>query len=851
MTTFNKPAAGDSDWAGEINQNWTDLENAITYGIGLTTGASTPSQITSDQNDYAFAGGTSSYIFQRLSSDASRSITGIAGGGDGKHLILANVGSSEIVLANENAGSSAANRIITGTGQNLTLAPNVVARLVYDATTQRWRVQASQGIVASGLVASGAVQGYFGSTRNIASGTVGAFDLGSGAVIAGTVGSGAIQSASIASGQVGYPHLADAAVQSGSIASGQVGPFHLGSGAVLSGHIGSGQLGQFHVASGAVTSGRLGVAGIPDGTQFLRDDFTWQPTAGGGLTSGSVKSGHVASGAIQGYYGATRHIASGTVGRFDMASGSIGPWTNENAQALSMFDDQAYIGISMSLTAGARSGGATCSYVAQTFIAGETISGQVHAVCFASGGTGLAGNGYRILRALPATSGRMPAIGIVLRDYKSGEPVRVEFAGWRPYHGNNMPGIGPTADGPIFVGNSGELTTNPPTMSGSFVQQIGWFPPRGPAGTEAFTFNLLTPPYSGDVQSFRLAQNSVTSFSISGGSVLGNYHLASGTVYDSAIRSGGLGSGSIASGQIGDVHLASGLAVQRLSLRPVTVFGPAWPGAVADIFGPGVLGAYTNSGNVQAGNFYSGATPFLGLQDLGSNAGSGQSIGLSVLGTSPPGAAFSGYANAPVGKKLFAGMISGYGAMVVTDPPILFFSGSIPRAIVVGVKARSGSINLVQPSLPNDGENYEGFAGSRDTLGLQTFAPFDIPAQRAVTISSGGLLRTCLPALSGFRYAVGVSQSGILSGQNGLVYTRGPMRWGLHSGHDIAHMGRRISIGTSGQIGIMSAGLLSAGVLSGGIYQFMGFICGSGAIFLEPEQDVRSGFTINDLQTIV
>ncbi len=139
----------------------------------------------------------------------------------------------------------------------------------------------TSGNVQSGHVASGAVQGFFGSTRNIASGTVGVFDLGSGAVVAGTVGSGA----------------------------------------VVSGNIASGQIGSFHVASGSITSGRLGVTGSPIGTNFLRDDFTWaSPSAS--LSSGSVGSGAIASGAVQGFFGSTRHIASGTLGGTDFASGA-------------------------------------------------------------------------------------------------------------------------------------------------------------------------------------------------------------------------------------------------------------------------------------------------------------------------------------------------------------------------------------------------------------------------------------------------------------------------------------------------------------------------------------------------
>lgn len=64
------------------------------------------------------------------------------------------------------------------------------------------------GSIGSGQLASGSVQGFFGTVPNIASGTVGVTDFGSGAVVAGTVGSGAIVSGNVGSGQIGTAHAA-------------------------------------------------------------------------------------------------------------------------------------------------------------------------------------------------------------------------------------------------------------------------------------------------------------------------------------------------------------------------------------------------------------------------------------------------------------------------------------------------------------------------------------------------------------------------------------------------------------------------------------------------------------------
>lgn len=97
----------------------------------------TPSQITSNQNDYAPTGHVSAVVM-RLSSDASRDITGLAGGADGRLVILHNVGSNSIVLKDESASSTAANRFALNA--DITLGADQGVILNYDSTSSRWRV---------------------------------------------------------------------------------------------------------------------------------------------------------------------------------------------------------------------------------------------------------------------------------------------------------------------------------------------------------------------------------------------------------------------------------------------------------------------------------------------------------------------------------------------------------------------------------------------------------------------------------------------------------------------------------------------------------------------------------------
>jgi hypothetical protein len=308
-----------------------------------------------------------------------------------------------------------------------------------------------------------------------------------------------ISSGDVASGQISQGHLASGAVNSGqvasgavigsvgggalTIASGTIGPSDLGSGAVLSGTIASGQVGNFAIASGAVTSGRLGVTGAPDGTKFLRDDFTWTtPTAG----SGSIGSGAIASGAVQGFFGTTRDIASGTVGVFDFGSGAVVAGTVGSGAVVSGNIASGQIGqnhlASGSVTSGAiasgqvsqfklssgavnsgqlasgavigafgggaltiasgtigpsdlgsgavasgnTASGAVITYardvITDLFTCSETISG-VRCVTIDPAGSG------QIRIAMAAVSGRMPAIGVVFENNLSGSACKVVQAG--------------------------------------------------------------------------------------------------------------------------------------------------------------------------------------------------------------------------------------------------------------------------------------------------------------------------------------------------------------------------------------------------------------------------------------
>lgn len=130
----------DSTYSGGSG-GW-DLINPVASSTGSSStfslsGVLTPAQITANQNDYSPTGMSAASTL-RLSSDAARAITGLAGGTTGRIIVIHNVGSYGITLSDESGSSSAANRFAMTT--DLTLMADQSVTLQYDATSQRWRI---------------------------------------------------------------------------------------------------------------------------------------------------------------------------------------------------------------------------------------------------------------------------------------------------------------------------------------------------------------------------------------------------------------------------------------------------------------------------------------------------------------------------------------------------------------------------------------------------------------------------------------------------------------------------------------------------------------------------------------
>lgn len=113
------------------------IVNTIQGGL-IIDGDLSPAQLTANTDNYAPTGIQGAHIL-RLSTDASRDLTGIAGGVtmvDGRELTIVNIGAQNLVLKND-VTSTAANRFLLGA--DVTVTPEQAVRIIYDGTSSRWR----------------------------------------------------------------------------------------------------------------------------------------------------------------------------------------------------------------------------------------------------------------------------------------------------------------------------------------------------------------------------------------------------------------------------------------------------------------------------------------------------------------------------------------------------------------------------------------------------------------------------------------------------------------------------------------------------------------------------------------
>lgn len=113
-------------------------DNLTVEGSTTLTGVGTAS-VGSTQHNYVLPNADTSTII-RLNNSASFTLTGIAGGSDGKMYYLFNVGIGDISITHQSVSSDAANRIICPTNGNFALRSSGGVQIIYDGTAQRWRI---------------------------------------------------------------------------------------------------------------------------------------------------------------------------------------------------------------------------------------------------------------------------------------------------------------------------------------------------------------------------------------------------------------------------------------------------------------------------------------------------------------------------------------------------------------------------------------------------------------------------------------------------------------------------------------------------------------------------------------
>lgn len=100
-------------------------------------GVINPNELTTNTNDWNIAQNVGNVF--RVYSSASVTVTGIAGGTNGRRITLFNTGSNPIALVNQNSGGQPANQFALKNASE-TLAPGGSVTLYYDGMNSRWRI---------------------------------------------------------------------------------------------------------------------------------------------------------------------------------------------------------------------------------------------------------------------------------------------------------------------------------------------------------------------------------------------------------------------------------------------------------------------------------------------------------------------------------------------------------------------------------------------------------------------------------------------------------------------------------------------------------------------------------------
>jgi hypothetical protein len=133
--TQNNTLAGVQTFSGKtIHNGGADFDGVLTYAAVVDSSTTGSGQSISPTD-----------IHVKLTHASLTSINNIGSPTSGKIHVLTNGKSSGVLSIVNNSGGTAANRIITGTGADLSLANGASVILIYDNNSTRWRVVGGSG----------------------------------------------------------------------------------------------------------------------------------------------------------------------------------------------------------------------------------------------------------------------------------------------------------------------------------------------------------------------------------------------------------------------------------------------------------------------------------------------------------------------------------------------------------------------------------------------------------------------------------------------------------------------------------------------------------------------------------
>lgn len=138
----DEPPAEEENYLLNVIGQWLAFLDGIVEPFRLTTTLS-PAALSGTNNDYAPTGHGAAAIFRLTVSSGTPVITGLAGGAEGRVVVLTNIhATNSIDLSHDTGGSSAANRFFFHDAATKTIPPlGGTITLFYDDTTDRWRMQ--------------------------------------------------------------------------------------------------------------------------------------------------------------------------------------------------------------------------------------------------------------------------------------------------------------------------------------------------------------------------------------------------------------------------------------------------------------------------------------------------------------------------------------------------------------------------------------------------------------------------------------------------------------------------------------------------------------------------------------